>query len=470
MVNVKSSQSGFRLVALPIFIIALFFMMFAGDSYTKLFVNACIAFALALIFFQMLAIHKERGKNWIQVDLLFMIMFFITHFWMWVSLQMTDAAVLGWYAKSSSQVDYTVAIILAAMSAFTIGFNVLAKKKPAKIKNSTNNRNWLIIGYFVFYTGVGLVLSYAVYFGADAFKGSYAGSSVGEQGSRNVYLLQSIFLNLGIAIILIVNTDINKRIPKAKVSVIVFLLVLLMYLILGDRSEFIFSAAIFAFVYSRHYKSISFKYLMGGIVAISILMSAVQVARRADERSLTAIVDAMFVDDEEVSATAGLDNLGASGLVTLVAVQSVPKEHDYFYGQLKKLELMGVIPFGRRLFLSEEDSKLPYSTTSDFLTWKILGPRSATGTGTTIVADLYIDFGVVGVMLGLAFLGYLARVIQEKANRSESFIWSVVFCYFAGLLVILPRYSFLKIIRGVLWPILLLLFLQNFSRSGKRNS
>ena len=267
-----------------------------------------------------------------------------------------------------------------------------------------------------------------------------------------MYLLQSILLKLGILIILIAKADRRRFIPRCPVALGVLGVVLLMLLVLGDRSEFIYTIAVVLFAYSLFYRPIPLPVLVGGVAVLSLLMSAVQEARRHDERSVGQIVEALDSATDSVSVSAGLTGISSSGGVLLAAVTAVPDQHPYFLGELKLQEILGIVPFGRSIFLSPA-AAADYSNTSTFLTWYVLGPNSTAGTGTTIVADLYIDFGVPGVVLGLLLLGYIVSLVRERATQSTSITYAVLFCYFAGLMVLLPRYSFFQIIRGLLWPL-----------------
>jgi oligosaccharide repeat unit polymerase len=228
--------------------------------------------------------------------------------------------------------------------------------------------------------------------------------------------------------------------------------VLLVYLVQGDRSEFVYTLAVAVFAYSSYYRRISLPVMLAGVAGLALLMSAVQIARNAQHRSVDAIVEAA-TESGSASVSAGLANVSGSGGVLLGAVTAVPDDHDYFMGELKVLEILGIIPYGRSLFL-DETLERDYNNSSNFLTWYILGPNASYGVGTTIVADPYVDFGVPGVALAMFTLGFLANLLRDRAESSTSMTYAVLYCYFAALLVMLPRYSFLMIVRGLIWPMI----------------
>jgi oligosaccharide repeat unit polymerase len=442
------------------FFACLYLFITIEQGYNQPSVNILIAMAVFLIIFQGINNYAVRGRrSWFEIDILFLIMFFFVHFWLWIAAQFHYGEFL-WVSKFYMEnVNYSVALSLLGMASFILGFNIAPGCNQTRSINTVATHQWNKLGYLIFYLGAVLTASYAFYFGAQAFQGSYAGSEVGGLGTRSIYLLQGIFLKLGILIVLISNADKNRAIPNCKIPILVLGIVLIMLLVLGDRSEFIYTLAVVMFAYTRYYKKISLPVLVIGVLSIAFLMSAVQIARTANERSLSHISEIVMSESNDISAIEGLNGISASGGVLLGAVTAVPEKHDYFYGDLKFVELLGIIPFGRAIFLDNE-SIGKYGTSSDFLTWFILGPNSSTGTGTTIVADLYIDFGPAGVVLGLVLLGFIANHISKSVVKNNSLTSAVVFCYFAGLLVMLPRYSFLMIIRGLLWPALFLWILK----------
>ena len=391
------------------------------------------------------------SRDWFQADILFLCMYFFVHFWLWIGvvLEWTSLSILP--DRYIGRINYAVGLSLLGMAAFVLGCNLAPRVRVGSNLGRFSLAQWTAAGYWLFYTGVILTLAYALYFGREAFSGSYAGSSVGSLASKSVYLLQGVFLKLGILVLLVAKSNRSHIIPKCRLALFVLSGVLTMFLVLGDRSEFIYTLGVAAFAYTRFYRPVSLSILVAGILTISLLMSAVLVARRDQDRSLSNIAEAVQQSDDEVSVSAGLDNVASSGGVMLASVVAVPMDHDYFYGELKRLELAGILPFARRVFYTDQWSDLYYNS-STFLTWYILGPHATSGTGTTIVADLYVDFGSVGVVFGLGFLGWLANWLRFKMGSTPNLMNCVLFCSFAGLLILLPRYSFLQIIRGLLWP------------------
>ncbi len=459
-------------VSAILFLISVYLMMSAQSGYDQSYLNVCISVATFSLLHQSYAsFFLRKEKNWIQIDVLFLFMYYAIHFWVWFSAAV-DSTIIGGFPKPGYEnyVNISIAVSLLGQTAFILGYNIYADKYAHKGGELPDRKQWVKVGNLVFYAGVALTVAYALFFGKEAFEGSYVGSSIGNLGVRAAYLLQQLFVKLGIVIILLAHADKKKFIPDCKIQLGVFVGVLLMYLVLGDRSEFVYTAAVGVFAYSISYRRIALPVLLAGLLAFAFLSSAVRIARTADERSLTALYEAAISDREDVSVSAGVDNISGSGFTLLAATTAIPDKFDYYMGRLKYKELLGVIPFGRFFFYTR-DKSLPYDNSSTFLTWYILGPNSSWGVGSTITADVYVDFGPPGVAIAMFILGGIASFFKKKASRSSSFIVVVVFCYFAGLLTLLPRYSYLVIIRGLIWPLVLLWILKRvFIKTRKRRS
>ncbi len=444
------------------FIVSLFLFLIIKDGYDPLAVVMMASFAAFMIIHQGVTNYTVRkNENWFQIDLIFLLMFFLVHFWLWIAVQYGFAEGIWKSTAYLGRVNYAVALSLLGMAAFLLGFNLKTNINAPQAKGVIFHVQWEKLGFILFYAGAGLTVSYALFFGASAFEGGYAGSEVGGLGTRSIYLLQGILLKLGILILLILNADNESFIPKCRIPLLVLASVLGMFLVLGDRSEFLYTLAVVLFAYTRYFRRIPLSVLVVGFVAIIFMMSVVQFSRKAETRSLSTMYEVAGSNSSSISTTQGLNGISVSGKVLLGAVNAVPKHHAYFYGDLKIVELLGIIPYGRTLFLDLVSSQ-KFGTSSDFLTWYIRGPNSKTGTGTTIVADLYLDYGPFGVVTGLFLLGFIANYVHIKASHMDTMVNAVIFCYFAGLLTVLPRYNFLMIIRGLIWPVIFLWVMRPF--------
>ena len=465
---INVSQSLFLIVAFIMFILS-------PDGWSESFVNTVIFMTILLFINQVLIgkfIKKEKGI--IQLELVFFMMFFFTILWIWFA-GFVGIAEIGRLPQGYDEVvNYSVSLSFFALSTFLFAYNLHHKQVKGTKQDALKikNKNWVKVGNIIFYSGFFMVILYVFIFGTASFIGEYIGHE-GNLLTRSLYLLQSIFVKVGIIICLVTQADKKRRIPRNKHHIVAFIFILLMYVFTGDRSELIFTLATAVFAYSVSFKHIPLSVVLVGVLLLGMLSSAVRVFREFDERTLGSLVELILNPSEDVSVEGGVANIASSGLLLLAATNAVPEKFDYFNGKLKVMEALGVIPFGRFFFGdfagASHYQKKDYNT-SFWLTWLVIGPQATWGVGTNIVADLYIDFGPLGVFLGMYFLGFLGGYFKTRFYVSNSLVFIFMYCYFAGFMTILPRYGILSIIRGLLWPFLLIKLSEYFFRVNKKTA
>lgn len=166
-----------------------------------------------------------------------------------------------------------------------------------------------------------------------------------------------------------------------------------------------------------------------------------------------------FLESKSISPQT--KELGSSVKALHVAVSSVPKKNDYFYGRLQLQFILGTIPFGtefKRLLF--EDNSYKTTGSGNFITWVVLGENPYYGLGTTCVADLYLDLDFLGVLIGMFIFGILIRK-SELALFEEQipslFLQVFSFVYLAFSLYI-PRSMLLFNLKICVFIFIVLIF------------
>jgi len=153
--------------------------------------------------------------------------------------------------------------------------------------------------------------------------------------------------------------------------------------------------------------------------------------------------------------------LAASVRVLNHVIANVPSNHDYGYGIFSFQQIASIVPglggFVNKTFFNG-DWRLDGS--ANFVTYLIQGANPQYGDGTSVTGDLYLDFGIYGVMLGLFLFGlvvgkYECRLFSNP-NRI-TFGWVFALIYFANSLY-LARSSLLLELSNVILVFLLLKF------------
>jgi oligosaccharide repeat unit polymerase len=170
------------------------------------------------------------------------------------------------------------------------------------------------------------------------------------------------------------------------------------------------------------------------------------------------IVSVRSIQDDNYSLNLGqsingaLLNLGTSSVCGFVAIDHIDRTRggDLYYGQFQVLHLMGAVPFSRKLSGVRDSAE---NSSSMLMTKLIQGKlgRGVAGTGTSVFADFYLDFGFYGTALIFLIVGVLNKQLQNKARGSTSILWQVAFICNLTFLTLCSRYTmFGGLIRFVL--------------------
>lgn len=105
-------------------------------------------------------------------------------------------------------------------------------------------------------------------------------------------------------------------------------------------------------------------------------------------------------------------------------INSLGKEElPYFYGKEAVYNIFFAIPFFAPIFRKyclAEQNGYPGATYITYLHYQCDEKYFPTGLGTNQIADLYLDFGVSSVMLGMFALGFLLRSSHYILNKQSS--------------------------------------------------
>src|SRR5690606_20135462 len=95
-----------------------------------------------------------------------------------------------------------------------------------------------------------------------------------------------------------------------------------------------------------------------------------------------------------------------------IGIDAVPEKYDFFYGLFTFQNFSLIIPGFNGFINNNLGINLEYLTSAKFLTFIDLGASATWGIGTSAVADVYLDFGVLGLILIFFFFGYFSRKIE----------------------------------------------------------
>jgi oligosaccharide repeat unit polymerase len=429
--------------------VAVLLCVAAPNRFSTSFVSLCLAVSITEAVLHILLIArnaKGRAVNWLRADVALMAGYFIIHFG-FVTYGLAGLLHPRWRAIDTiDSVSLATAAATAGLAAFLLGYSLTPRGiRQYRMSEANLNRvglGWEAVGYILALLSLG-VAAWAAYkhravFLVGAYKG-FEGISVADGaiiwGGR-------MLLTAGTVLIVTGRLYANRRSMLSPLLVAFVLPQLLMQLIYGARSELIYYFAPAAIAYAENRKPIKFFHLLIGILAMMSVFGIIGLARQASQRGLGAVVS-VGSEKWRDSIDVAFRNFSQSGLVYYTAVDHIQEKQDFYYGQMQVGGLLSFIPFAKTMLgVKAEDC-----ISDHLLTRIILGPNSRSGTGTTIVADLYLDLGVSAVILGMLLLGYFARYVYEQAHADKANAFWVVAnaCTIAGCGVV-ARYSVLALV------------------------
>lgn len=345
----------------------------------------------------------------------------------------------------------TLGLLSFYLGTIFVNSSIKSKKFYAKNKKvSTTSVAFLLVLAYVFY----------VLFFLTA--GSYSsGVYASEDGSgSSVYFYKLFDMSLNATIILKVSfiSSFDNRQLTVKEYLLYLgkpLLALLGWhlsfsLFLGDRGPLITLTLITFGLYFIRWNKINIIYLIVVLYIVSTFMTIIGESRQAVTDSgkgyVERVTDAITDDSKEKSSKRFDTHVPFSGTLELATsvntlnyvLANIPSKYNYRYGLFQLQYLYGIVPglAGRMTtLLYGNDTK--YMNSSMFVTYLVQGNHPSYGNGTSLVADFYLDFGIVGVVVGLFLFGYFIRSNEPRlffGYQYPTFTWIATLDFFSKAL------------------------------------
>ena len=142
------------------------------------------------------------------------------------------------------------------------------------------------------------------------------------------------------------------------------------------------------------------------------------------------------------------------------SIQEIQSYGDYGYGKYQVNGFLAVIPFVSQFF--------SLTSSGSYITRLIQGNDPTYGNGTTVIADFYLDGGLIGVILGMFIFGYFVKYFDLYlfANKKSSLIMYCCSFFFSMYFIYIPRSFVLGSLKGAIWIAVILYLYQQFYNYG----
>jgi len=424
-----------------------------------------------LLFLFVTFIHflTQKDKNWFRLDTLFILGFGIVHFQWSIMLSFSGIEPVHFSRlfSNSLYINYGTWLSTIGIIMFYLGYDFLPHKKNKTISyNLDNNKLFLftLITFIVFILTAG-----SAFLSGNIYKG-FGGQTAGEGISAYFQLLSGISILLLISLSFLNVEKIRNRtsilsiakIDKKTVSLVT--LYVLLFLSIGDRGEAVMVIFTVLILYGSLIRPISFKYFIIMTIVGAIFLTIIGLGRSSTSDNV------LIAGTQKLELNSYYDmteELAGSARTLYLAVSYVPQYEDYFYGKLWLANFLSIFPLSQNIYLQLSNDKIYNLASTKYITYLRSGENATTGAGTSLIADIYLNFGLYGVVFFMFFLGIFLKNLQNKMNTKESIYWILIAGLCASSAFAMGRVSLFDPARIVVWGLIIFIFLVKTKRIVK---
>ncbi|EOZ93859.1 putative polysaccharide polymerase [Indibacter alkaliphilus LW1] len=451
-----------RKLSIYFFVILLILMAVKPSTHSEL--NTYFVQVLSLLFLFSIVTHvlyvSKFDKNFFRIDIIFLIGFFIVHF-QWPLMFSVSGLVPDNFDRiwvNEFYVNYSLWLSVIGGVSWLFGFHFFKGKKLkttnfyviSKWKNFTYF-NWLLFILFLLTAG-------SDFLSGGVYKGS-GGSSVGEGVAAYIQLLFSISIIL-LSLIVIYNARekyngniVSWFLGLDKLYLSLILTYIILFFLIGDRGGPLSLIISLGFLISILVRPIKFIEFTSILIFGALLLTIIGLGR-----SQSSGIGIFSAGVENFELDSGYDftlNLANSVRTLFKSVSEVPSNYDFFYGQLWLSSFLSPIPFAQSLFLKFSGLTNSDISSSHFITFLTFGNNPHSGEGTSLIADIYLNFGSIGVFSFMFLLGCFFKKIYSTLIHNLNFKWLLIGVFVASFTLTLSRAGFFVMYRPILWGFLI---------------
>jgi oligosaccharide repeat unit polymerase len=459
--------------AILLFIISITLYFLAPDTYSFYY---CLLLLIIFLLSSFWFLRHTFDGNYFNFHSLFLISYFCVNFIYPVFLYPQNKAYFPVFKLAFNEdiITRSTALALLGIISYFVGV-VFTKKESAKgIKSNYEILSpKSLVFFFTFFS-----LFFFLLILLNSWRGIIHGQ-FGSTGQDNQYLLVLFQISYECALMV---EMFNSR-EKFRGNFISFILnfnkpllfigalFTLLFFRVGDRGPVIQLILIFLVLYSTFIAKIKFRRFIFIVVIGMLVLTFISYARtKSTDLALkkNTISDYFNRGFSRMNLNSVFD-LGMDLIINnrnlYVGVQYADDE-GLSYGKNMFHYLFAPIPrlpiFMTKLFFNSTPTEL---SSGHIITTLSLGPKATYGLGTNLIADLYMSFGVPGVIFFMLFLGYFIRKIQIYSQSRYNFSALITYLIMISFSLYLPRASIFSPLRFILWAVFLYYFLRALIQS-----
>lgn len=407
--------------------------------------KVALVFGLFICIAHILWRVRSGPRNYLAPDVFYVLFYAAFHYsylalWLFGIIDISDRA--GKRVFPAPEQYYLVMIIVnLGLLSFLFGYELAAPKERSYVSTkirSLPTANWTLVGTAImllaliihigFIFGVGirtwLTKGYEVYIHMDRFSKYY-----------RLWNTQFQIFSLGFGIYITSVALRHRRLFKGKLGITLFVIYLFLLLLEGGRTQMVIQGMILLLVHHFIIKRIKLKSLIIITICALTAFSAIKIVRNLAAFDIPKMFE-LLKQARETEQTHWYDSLvemGGSIRTVNLTTMLVPGRESYWHGRSYVQSIVHIIPY-----LSGK--MLPYlgAGPATWLTYTHFGPQAA-GTGFSISAEGYLNFGLPGVFIHMAILGIILRRIYARFATMTSPANTLIFIIAYGIFMISVR-------------------------------
>lgn len=416
---------------------------------------------LVILFVVVMHILLNSDRNYFRIDIIFILGFLIVHFQWPVMLAVSGIEPRGFSELFTNQsyMNYGVWLSAIGILSWIIGYNLRFENRLYYfIDNKSSSEglngkcyyycprllrffNWVIFSVFLIAAGPSFITG-AVY--------KSAGSAEAVSGVAGyIYTIFHVSLIAQTAVEIYVS-KFNKStgifsfgLTLNKNYVLLATAYCLIFLVAGDRGGPLQLVIAYLLLYSSLIRRVSFKTFFILVVFSSIFLTFVGFARAGNINQ--------FGSEQSSSVYDTTLSLASSARTIYLGLYQVPNNEEYFYGKLWLGSILGIIPMLQGAYIEISGDKPYYINSANYITYLRYGENPHTGEGSSLIIDIYLNFGSFGVIFFLSLLGYFTRVLQINLMKCVSINYVALAALFGCTMFYISRATLFVPLQIIMW-------------------
>tara|TARA_R110002049_G_scaffold261136_2_gene437240 strand:+ start:2444 stop:3712 length:1269 start_codon:yes stop_codon:yes gene_type:complete len=409
-----------------------------------------------------LYLENKIYSNWCRIDVFFLVGFLIVHF-QWPVMYSFSNIVPENISRiwiDSKYVNYGTWVSTLGGLSWLLGYSIPQKTKRKNSKNVKYNYSKLL--YFTALLFILFIVTAGKVFLTNA---KYIEGPTSDSGGIAAYINILLSICLTVLTVFVVLDNKNKYknnllkwiLGLNKLYLIIVMAYVIIFLAAGERGAPISLILTLLILIGCIIRPIALKEFLIFTILGAFFMTMISIGRGIDSEK--NIFNSGY---ENIEVNSGYDftlELANSVRTLYMSISEVPGNYDYFLGELWIGSLLSIIPFAQSIYFQMTGLGNEYLGSAELITFFTFGHYPHMGEGTSLIADIYLNFGVIGAVFIMFLFGKFAKLVNIKAFLEQDLTWIIIAAIIGGFSVYLGRSSLFIILRPIIWSFPIIYFL-----------